>query len=140
MEVFGACVLIREKRSFAPTLLEHVKAGRLYDAAERALPGLASDIKRLNETAHPGPHAIYAGHKMVDVNANHAEFTYGLVSLTQQEALEGVTVLANMAYYIVEKFRSIASDTAGLNESKIIMKASGAAPGGSCLLYTSRCV
>jgi hypothetical protein len=28
MEVFGACVLILEKRSFAPTLLDYVKAGQ----------------------------------------------------------------------------------------------------------------
>jgi hypothetical protein len=59
---------------------------------------------------------------MVDASASRAaEFSYGLVRLSQQEARESVTVLANMAYYIVEKLRSISSDAPNLQEGKLIM-------------------
>jgi hypothetical protein len=125
MEVFGACALIDDKRSFASTLLDHVKPGRLYFAAERSLPGLASDIKRLNEIVHPGPRAILSGHRMADANTKHAEFTYGLVGLSQREAQESVTVLANMAFHIVEKLNSIVLNGATFQEGKIIMRETG---------------
>ena len=121
VEVFGACVLIRDKRSFAPTLLDHVKAGRLYAAAERSLPGLGSDIKRLNEVVHPGARAMYAGHRMVDPHASYAEFKYGLSPLPQAEAREGITVLANMAHHIVEKLKLIVADGVAFQEGKVIM-------------------
>jgi hypothetical protein len=120
MEIFGACVLISERKSFAPTLLEHVPAGKLHHAAERLLPGLMVDIKRLNEIVHPGPRAIYAGHKMVD--SNNAEFRYGLVGLSQHEAQESVTVLANMAFHIVGRLQLIVSNVATVKEGKVIMQ------------------
>jgi hypothetical protein len=64
---------------------------------------------------------MYAGHRMVDASASRAEFAYGLVGLSQQEARESVTVLANMAYYIVEKLRLISLDAPNLQEGKLIM-------------------
>jgi hypothetical protein len=110
MEVLGDCVLIREKRAFAPTLLNHVNAGRLYNTAKRLLPGLAADLQRLHGIVHPGPNAIVAGHRLIDRNDATAAFTYGLVALSEGEGREGVTVLANMAVHIIEKLHLIAMD------------------------------
>jgi hypothetical protein len=122
MEVLGACILIPEKRAFAPTLLNHVKVGKLYNAAKLQLPGLASDFERLHGIIHPGPNAILAGHRMIDRNDAKVVFTYGLVPLTEREGREGVTVLANMAVHIIEKLHLIVAHRATLLEGKIIMQ------------------
>jgi hypothetical protein len=122
MELLGACTLIQEKPAFAPTLLDHVKAGKLYAAAERARPGLLSDIKRLHSIVHPGAGAIYVGHRIANEHGRHAEFTYGLLRYPREEVHEGATVLGNMAFYIVEKLKVIVSDTTIQSMGKIIMK------------------
>jgi hypothetical protein len=122
MEIMGACMLIQEKPAYAPTLLDHIKAGKLYAAAERARPGLSSDIKRLHTIVHPGAGAIYVGHRIANEHDRNAVFTYGLLRYPQDEVCEGATVLGNMAFYIVEKLKLIVSDTTALSMGKIIMK------------------
>jgi hypothetical protein len=115
-------MLIQEKPAYAPTLLDHIKAGKLYAAAERARPGLSSDIKRLHTIVHPGAGAIYVGHRIANEHDRNAVFTYGLLRYPQDEVCEGATVLGNMAFYIVEKLKLIVSDTTALSMGKIIMK------------------
>jgi hypothetical protein len=115
-------MLIQERPGFAPTLLDHVKAGKLYAAAERARPGLSSDIKRLHSIVHPGAGAIYVGHRIANTHELNAEFRYGLLRYPREEVREGATVLGNMALYIVERLKLIVSDTITLSTGKNIMK------------------
>jgi hypothetical protein len=66
METFGACVMISERPESVTNHLEHVSAGKLYNAAKRVMPGLGADIERLHKIVHPGSGAVYSGFKVVD--------------------------------------------------------------------------
>ena len=108
METFGACVLISERPQTAPNYLGlGNKPGRLRAAAERAQPGLANDISRLNEIVHPGSRAILSGFQVMDVEQRTLGALYGLRRPSQAEAKEAVTVLANLATLIGDKLEAL---------------------------------
>jgi hypothetical protein len=107
IETFGACVLISERPLSAPNYLEHVKAGKLYAAATRVHPGFAHDLKRLHQLVHPASGAILAASTPLDEQAKTALFRFGLHRLDPLDGREGVTVLANLAVMVVERFKDI---------------------------------
>src|ERR1019366_1631552 len=78
METFGACVLISERPESVTKHLEHVSAGKLYNAAKRVMPGLGADIERLHKIVHPGSGAVYSGFKVVDDKERFVDFKLGL--------------------------------------------------------------
>jgi hypothetical protein len=92
METFGACVLISEKPDTASNHVEHVKAGRLRAAAERAQPG---HIDRLNSIVHPSSRAIYANFRFIDPVEKTVQIRFGLQYPTIEAGREGVVVLSN---------------------------------------------
>lgn len=121
METFGACVLISKRPETAPNFLQYVKAGKLRDAAERAQPGLAGDIDRLNQIVHPVSGAIYAGFIGIDAEQRTCHIRFGLRSPTADEVREGVVVLANLAAVIAEKLKELLSRPEVLLAGKPIM-------------------
>jgi hypothetical protein len=121
METFGACVLISEHPGSAPNYLQHIKAGKLRAAAERAKPGLGRDIDRLNQIVHPVSGAIYAGFKPIDAEARIARVRFGMQPPDQEEGTEGIVVLANMAALLVEKLTDLLSSPEVLSAGKRIM-------------------
>jgi hypothetical protein len=121
METFGGFVLMEENPQIAPNFLESVKPGKLRAAAERAKPGLEGDIRRLHNIVHPGWGAILSGHQVVDAKQANVLFAFGLRQLSQVEGREAVTVLANMALFMVEKIESLMTRKTILGTGKVIM-------------------
>jgi hypothetical protein len=121
MEVFGAFVLIQENPAIAPNFLQSVKPGKLRAAAERVRPGLEGDIKRLNNIVHPGWGAILSGSQVIDEEERDIRFSLGLRPLSQNEGREAVTVLANLALFIVERIDDLMARPANLETGKVIM-------------------
>jgi hypothetical protein len=121
IEVFGATVLISENPLAAPNYLDHVKAGKLRNAAERAHPGLAKDIDRLNKIVHPSFGAFLAGLRPLDEAEQTAELRFGLRPPSAEEGAEGILVLRNMAKMIVEKLEVLASKSDVLASGRVIL-------------------
>jgi hypothetical protein len=121
METFGACVLTSERPETAPNYLAlGSKAGKLRAAAERAQPGLANDISRLNEIVHPGSRAILFGFQMVNVEQRTAGLQYGLRRPSLAEAKEAVTVLENLATLIGNKLKLLSRMPIVLEAGKVV--------------------
>jgi hypothetical protein len=121
IETFGACVLISETPSSAPSYLGSVIATKLYNAAKREHPGFASDLRRLHHIVHPAGGAIFAGSTPLDVEAKVTAFTYGLRQPSPPEGREGVIVMGNLATMVVEKLERLASNGEVCSAGKIIM-------------------
>jgi hypothetical protein len=110
METFGACVLILERPQTAPNYLTiRGQAGKYRSAAERVQPGLAKDIRRLDEIAHPGSRAILAGFHVADVEKRMVNIVFGLSPPAASEAREGVRVLANLAVLISDNLARLST-------------------------------
>lgn len=105
METFGACVMISERPAAVTAHLDHVPAGKLLNAAERGLPGLGPDIRRLHKVVHPGSGAMFAGFESVDDKGHLADFEFGLRHPKPSDGREGMIVLANLAYYLTNEVR-----------------------------------
>lgn len=121
-ETFGACVLIDEQPGKVVRHLDHVDPGKLCAAAERVNPGLKADIKRLHQIVHPASGAVYAGSVPIDEDQRTAIFKFGLRALAPDEGQEAVTVLANMAMLIVERFARLTDNQETLSAGKIVME------------------
>jgi hypothetical protein len=121
IETFGTCVLISERPGTAPNHLEQIKPGKLYSAAERALPGLQGDLARLHQIVHPASGAIFAGIQPSDEQAKTAFFKFGLCQPSASDGREGVVVLANLADLLTKKFSELTSNNAVLSAGKVIM-------------------
>jgi hypothetical protein len=121
IETFGACVLILKRPASAPGYLEHVNAGKLYTAAERAHPGLRADLKRLHQNVHPASGAIYAGLAVVDEETKTASFEFGMRPPDASHGREGLIVLGNLATLVVKKFEEMVSNHDILSAGKVIM-------------------
>lgn len=122
IETFGACVMISERPSLAPALLDHgIKAGKLRAAAERAQPGLGPDVDRLNLIVHPASRAIYSGIHPTDLAERMAAFKFGVLRAPREESLEGITVLANLAALLADRLSTLAEDPLVLEAGKRVM-------------------
>jgi hypothetical protein len=121
IETFGACVLLSERPGTAPNYLEQIKPGKLYSAAERAIPGLKGDLARLHQIVHPASGAIFAGIQSRDEVAKTAVFKFGLFPPSNSEAREGIIVLSNLADSLVKQFSKLASSGAVLSAGKVVM-------------------
>lgn len=121
METFGACVMISERPAAVTAHLDHVPAGKLLNAAERGLPGLGPDIRRLHKVVHPGSGAIFAGFESVEDKGQLANFEFGLRRPKPSDGREGMIVLANLAYYLQMKLEDIANDEKALSAGKVVM-------------------
>ena len=121
MELFGGAVLIAKNPGKAPAFLDRVRPRQLYDAAERAQPGLGRDIKRLHQIVHPSYGAIFAGYKIDEPDSKMAQIRFGLQHPTTEDGREGVIVLANMASLLVEQFEKLVARQDVLTAGKVIM-------------------
>ena len=121
IETFGACVLITERPGTAPNFLEHVSAGQLNTAAERGKSGLAGDLKRLHQIAHPASGAIYAAATVTDAASKRAVFRFGLWPVEREDGVEAVIVLANLADLLVKKLADLATNEAVLSSGAVIL-------------------
>ena len=121
METLGACVMILERPAAVTAHLDLVPAGKLLNAAERGLPGLGPDIRRLHRVVHPGSGAVFAGFESVDDKGHSANFEFGLRHPKPSDGREGMIVLANLAHYLQMKLEAIANDERALSAGKVVM-------------------
>ena len=125
IEIFGACEKISESPANTLRFLDdknHITPGKLVEAADHAKRGLKNDYKRLSNIVHPSSGAIYAGWKMVDLDACYSKFRFGLYKETAEDVQEGVTVLANLAGLIVDNLQQLSIRDEIMNIGKIAMQ------------------
>jgi hypothetical protein len=122
IETLGACVRISERPNSAPSYLDHIEAGKLYTAAERAHPELREDIKRLHQIVHPASGAIYACTSVLDESKKMISFEFGLQQPDAAEGREGIIFLANLALLIVDQFAALVSNGAVFSTGKVIVE------------------
>jgi len=121
IETFGACVIISERPESVTSHLEHVSGGKLFNAAKRSRPEFAGDLNRLHTVVHPASGAIYSHFTVVDNQERWVGLNFGFRQLEVDEGREGVTVLANLAGLLEERFRALANNQKVLSTGKVVM-------------------
>lgn len=110
IEAFGAVVYIEESVGRITTFVSgDIKAGVLYNAANRGEPGILNDLKKLNRIVHPAQGSINSGFR-VEPSGESTVYRMGPQPLHASEALSAARFITKISRLVAARIQKVADE------------------------------